>query len=132
MNNIFHFDFKVRGYELDSFGHANNAVYINWLEQARWEIIEQLGLNKQFETDGMFLIVVETNIKYVRELKLFDKAQVETKMYHHGFFLDFHQRIYNADKQTSAKATVKCLFVDTDRKPLDIPDIVRPYLHDTD
>ena len=27
------FEFNVRGYELDSFGHVNNAVYLNYLEQ---------------------------------------------------------------------------------------------------
>ena len=32
------FEFNVRGYELDSFGHVNNAVYLNYLEQARWEM----------------------------------------------------------------------------------------------
>ena len=29
----------VRGNELDSFGHVNNAIYLNYLEQARWEIL---------------------------------------------------------------------------------------------
>jgi len=39
MKHVFPFrtEISVRGYELDSFGHANNAAYLNWLEHARWE-----------------------------------------------------------------------------------------------
>lgn len=30
--------FPVRGYEIDSLGHVNNAVYLQWMEHARWEM----------------------------------------------------------------------------------------------
>ncbi len=34
----FSIEVDVRGYEIDSWGHVNNAVYLNWLELARWEL----------------------------------------------------------------------------------------------
>ena len=34
----FSVDVPVRGYEVDAFHHVNNAVYLNWLEHARWEL----------------------------------------------------------------------------------------------
>jgi acyl-CoA thioester hydrolase len=33
----------VRQYELDRFGHVNNAVYLNWIEQAATDHAEAIG-----------------------------------------------------------------------------------------
>ncbi|MCC6442650.1 MAG: acyl-CoA thioesterase [Armatimonadetes bacterium] len=35
---------RVRSYELDSFGHVNNAVYLQYLEAARCDYLLQNGL----------------------------------------------------------------------------------------
>ncbi len=130
MNKIFKYDFQVRGYELDSFGHVNNAVYINYLEQARWEIMQKLNLLELFKKTNSFLVVIETNIKYIKELNIFDKAFIDTKMSSRGFFIEFKQNIFDTNSQKIAKATVKCLFVDQQRNPLDIPNVIKPYLHE--
>ncbi len=124
---IFKYNFEVRGYELDSFGHVNNAVYLNYLEQARWEIMNKLNLYEYFKKTGNFLIVVELNIKYIQELSLFEKAFVESSFNREGFFLVFKQNIRNELNKNISKATVKCLFVDKNRNPLDIPDVLKNY-----
>ncbi len=121
----------MRGYELDSFGHVNNAVYLNYMEQARWEIIKMLKLHELFRKKEGFLVVVEANIKYISELRLFDEAEITTTMHKRGFFLDFKQDIRKG-KTKIAKATIKCLFVDKQRSPQDIPDVITPYLHEQD
>ncbi len=120
----------MRGYELDSFGHVNNAVYINYLEQARWEIVNKLGLLDLLKENKSFLVVVETNIKYVKELRMFDKAVVVSSMIGRGFFIDFKQDIFDNNNRKVAKAKIKCLFLDEDRNPVDIPDVVIPYLNE--
>ena len=130
LEKTFKYEFYVRGYELDSFGHVNNAVYINYLEQARWEIVNRLGLLNLLREQKSFLVVVETNIKYVKELRMFDQAFVETKMYGRGFFIDFKQDIFDKKGEKIAKAKVKCLFLDEDRRPMDIPEVVIPYLYE--
>lgn len=123
------YNFQVRGYELDSFAHVNNAVYLNYLEQARWEILNKLNLYSKFKNEESLLIVVEANIKYINELKLFEKAIVETKMYKRGFFIEFKHEIFNEKRQKITKATVKCLFVDKDRNPTDLPNDLIPFLN---
>ena len=35
--------FPVRSYELDILAHVNNAVYLNWLEQARLAAFDEIG-----------------------------------------------------------------------------------------
>ncbi len=127
MEKTFKYKFSVKGYELDSFGHVNNAVYLNYLEQARWEILNETNLLDLIKVERAFLVVVETNIKYIKELKLFDEAVVETRMYRHGFFLEFRHNIIGNNKEKISKALVKCLFVDKNRLPSDIPEDILPY-----
>ena len=124
----FKYTFKVRGYELDSFGHVNHAVYLNYMEQARWEIVRELGLYEMFKKSGGFLVVIEINSKFIREMKLFETGTIETQLIREGFFLTFKHLVKNEKNEKVNKATIKCLFVDKLRNPLDIPEVVSEYL----
>lgn len=116
------YDFRVRGHELDSFGHVNNAVYMNYYEHARWLIMDALGLLEYFKNSGNFLVVVKAQIKYINELNLLDRATIETSFYTEGFFVIFRQEILNKKREKVNTATFKCLFVNKEREALDIPD----------
>lgn len=121
-NPAFIFDFSVRGYELDSFGHVNNAVYVSYLEQARWEILAQTGWLGWFADNGRWLVVTETNIRYARELRNFDHCCIETRVVVSDPFLVFkHQLWRKPNDEKIAHATVKTLLVDHNRVPLDVP-----------
>lgn len=37
-------DILVQAEDIDKLGHANNAVYVRWLEQCAWKHSESLGL----------------------------------------------------------------------------------------
>ncbi len=127
---VFNFDFQVRGYELDSFGHVNNAVYVNYYEQARWVIMEHLGLLSYFKESGHFLVVVKAQLKYIDELHLLEKGIVKTVFYTEGFFVIFKQEIINKAGKKVNTATFKCLFVNKKREALDIPDILKNKNYD--
>jgi acyl-CoA thioester hydrolase len=117
------FKTDVRGYELDSYGHVNNAVYINYTEQARWEILKEAGILESFLQKNLLLVVTETNIKYMRELKIFDNIEVVTTIKLDAPYLVFQHDINNiTDNLKSAKAIVKTLLIDKDRIPHDIPE----------
>jgi acyl-CoA thioester hydrolase len=36
---------RVRSYECDSYGHVNNANYLNYLEFARYEFLKSIGFD---------------------------------------------------------------------------------------
>ena len=40
---------KVRGFHTDLYGHVNNARYLEFLEEARWEFLEQHMNYKKWE-----------------------------------------------------------------------------------
>ena len=45
MGYKFKIDLHVRDYECDMQGYVNNAVYQNYLEHARHEYLQRLGIN---------------------------------------------------------------------------------------
>lgn len=121
-NKVFSYELTVRGNELDSFGHVNNAVYLNYLEQARWDILRQKKLLEQWEAKGFLLAVIDLHIRYMKELKLFDTIVVETSMDKMEPYLVFHQKIKHKETgRTMAKSEVKTLLLDAERTPHDIP-----------
>lgn len=115
----------VRGYELDSYGHVNNAVYLQYLEQARWEIINDLKILDYFIENELLIVVVETRIRYMREACLFDELVIETGFQPESPFIVFRQRIRNNKTGLLlSRATVKTILIDRYRIPQDIPEII--------
>ena len=119
----YYFELRARGNELDSYGHVNNAVYLNYNEQARWEIFRQLGLLDTIIASGKKIVIVENQIKYIRQVRLFDEIVVETQMEKSAHFLLFRHLMLN--KKTGkrvAKTLVKTVFLDKNDRPCDIPE----------
>ena len=57
---------RVRGYECDAYGHVNNAVYLNYLEAARDQLLADLELDySALMGAGGGIWVAEANLKYV-------------------------------------------------------------------
>ena len=113
----------VKGYELDSYNHVNNAVYLNYIEQARWEILKELNLSEYYNKNNLLLVIIEINIKYKREAKLFDELIIQTDLIKKNPYIIFLHKIYN--KKTNLKITqarVKSLIINKDKIPHDLPE----------
>ena len=57
---------RVRTYECDSYGHVNNANYLNYLEFARYEFLRDIGFDylKAVEKGyGMYIARIEIDYK---------------------------------------------------------------------
>ena len=118
----FEYRFTVRGYEQDVFGHVNNAVYLNYIEQARWEILRDFEVFDYLADNQLFLAVIEMNFRYIRETKVFDELVVTSKLKHKSPYLLFEHRIHNVNTQRKvSKAEVKTLLVDHNRVVYDLP-----------
>lgn len=78
---IFTWDTRVRSYELDSFGHANHAVHLNWFEQARFEALEAGGFPpSRMAEEGWGVHVVRVEVDYRREARLGDPIRIVTRI----------------------------------------------------
>ena len=63
---------KVRGYHLDVYQHVNNARYLEFLEEARWQWLEDAGAFTWLKAQQLAFVVVNININYRRPAVLGD------------------------------------------------------------
>jgi thioesterase-3 len=71
---------KVRGYHLDVYQHVNNARYLEFLEEARWEWLEGLDAFHWMTQNNIAFIVVNININYRKPAVLGDKLRIDSQM----------------------------------------------------
>ena len=117
-------ELSVRGYELDSYGHVNNAVYLQYFEQARWEIIKKMKILDYLNIHELLLVVAEIRIRYMRETNLFDELIIESDFVTEPPYLVFDQKIRNRKtRRIVTKARVKTIFINKNRIPQDIPPL---------
>jgi len=120
---MFGYKITVRGYELDSYGHVNHAVYLNYMEQARWEIIRQIRLLDKLILEEKKLVVIKVDVRYVKEIKLFDEVIIQTKVKKEAPYLVFYHKLTKDNgKFQVARAVVKAILLDDKITPLDIPE----------
>lgn len=71
----------IRESHLDTFGHVNNATYLQLFEEARWEIVSQKGFSlDDIKRTGLGPTLLEVNVKWKREVKNRERIRIRTKV----------------------------------------------------
>ncbi|WP_338701952.1 thioesterase family protein [Streptomyces sp. Q6] len=107
MEEPFSVRIEVRGYETDTQGHLNQAVYLQYAEHARWSILRRGGIEQQdLLARGVGPVALETNIRYLRELRAGDEMDVECVFeWSEGKVFRIRQTIRKTDGTVSAEVT---------------------------
>ncbi|GME35863.1 YbgC/FadM family acyl-CoA thioesterase [Pantoea sp. QMID2] len=71
---------KVRGYHLDVYQHVNNARYLEFLEEARWEWLEEAEAFHWLLEQKLAFVVVNININYRRPAVLGDVLIIDSEI----------------------------------------------------
>ena len=108
---------KVRDYECDIQGVVNNANYQHYMEHARHEFLESLGVSfSVLHEQGLDLMVSKITIEYKRPLRGSDMFAVRINMERKGAKLIIRQDIYNLDGDVLAtKGEVEVICLDNGR-----------------
>jgi YbgC/YbaW family acyl-CoA thioester hydrolase len=70
---------RVRSYELDALGHVNHAVYLNYLEQARYDAMAAGGFpHSEVLGRGWGIYVVRLEVEYKKECFQGDVLRIRT------------------------------------------------------
>ena len=124
MDEIFQTSIKVLEQHLDSFGHVNNATYMVFYEEARWDYITQYG----FGLDEILKyqqgpVILDAHIRYKRELRNREFIKIETKIEANEGELvgSVFQKIIKEDNSLSSTAEFKMGLMDLKRRKLILP-----------
>ena len=72
---------RVRGYELDSNGHVNNAVYLNWAEEIATQHAEAAGYGREWSiAHGGGWVVRRSEIVHHRPAVFGDEVELTVKV----------------------------------------------------
>ncbi len=119
---------EVRSYELDSFGHVNHAVFLNYLEHGRFQALRDWGFPyESLVARGWGVYVVRIEVDYVKEARLGQRLLVRTWV--QGFkrtSMVLAQDLRSSgDFAEVARALVTAVFVGENRRPMRVPDPIR-------
>ncbi|MGP4051873.1 acyl-CoA thioesterase [Streptomyces sp. 2A115] len=97
----------VRGYETDALGHVNQSVYLSYAEHARWSLLHAAGVSQAaLVAKGVGPVVLETTIRYERELLAGDETEVTCGFgWGEGKTFRVEQTIRKADGTVAAEIT---------------------------
>ena len=108
----------VRGYELDVLGHLNQAVYLQYAEHARWELLRTAGVTPaKLQVSRTGPVVLETTIRYLAELNAGDEVDVSCALeWGAGKTFRMAQEIRRVDGTLAADVTAVAGILDLDRR----------------
>lgn len=115
---------QVASYEMDSFGHVNNAVFLNYLEKARCDFMTLKGLRfKDFFEWHRYPLVARASLEYKYPAAADDQLLINGWISHHtqaSFTLQYE--IINRDSgKLILTAETFHVFVDDNNRPARIP-----------
>ncbi len=127
--------FGVRTSELDSFGHVNHAVYLNYFEHARFEALREAGFPWALLGErGWAIFVVRIEVDYLAEAGREDRLRVRTwaaSFRRTSMLLEQEMIRDDGSGTTVARARITAVWIGPDRKPIRVPDEVRAGLTET-
>lgn len=121
---------KVNYYETDQMGIVHHSNYIRFFEEARLDMMEQVGMDyAAMEATGLIIPVLGVQCQYVFPFTYGDEMEISTKLVKFdGLRMEFSYeiRISGEDKVRTTGSSSHC-FLNRDMKPVrmkrDYPEI---------
>ena len=118
---------KVRYAETDQMGVVHHGNYAQYLETARIEWLEKIGISyKSMEKNGIMLPVYEMNFKFKKSAFFDDELKIITSLLQTpDVKIIFDYKIYNQEEELLTTANTVLVFMDAEtRRPIRCPEYV--------
>lgn len=117
----FEYTLQIKEHHLDTFGHVNNAIYLQLYEEARWDFITggEFGLDEVVRRQ-QGPVILEVNLRFKRELKNRQIIRIESETIENkGRILKIFQKMVNpTDGQIHSEATFVVGYMDFGKRKL--------------
>ncbi len=122
-NRIFEYALTVKEFHLDTFGHVNNATYLQLYEEARWEFISQNGYGlKRIKETGLGPVILEIHLRFMKELRLREKIVIHSQTVEYSSKIGtVRQWITDSEGNVCADVVMKMGLFDTQKRKLVAP-----------
>lgn len=107
-------EIKIRGYHIDFYNHVNNARYLEFFEEGRWDYFDGLLDSELGAIEKWRVVVVNININFRGSAKVGELVVVETELKKIGkkSFTLLQKCFVKNDNTVIADASVKIVVVD--------------------
>ena len=134
MKYVFELRAKVRDYELDAQGVVNNANYLHYLEHARHEFIESIGMSfTELNKRGIIPSVNRVEVDYKVPLRGTDEYICRLNVRKEGVRFVFYQDIYRAsDEALVVKGVISTVCLEQGKliRESYLDEMLSPYFMD--
>ncbi len=121
-NNLtFEYDVLIRELHLDSFGHVNNAIYVQLYEEARWDFITKNGFGLDYiQKNQVGPVILDLKVRFKRELKNREQIKIVSRTIEmmSPKIMVLEQSMVKADGKVASDATFTVGFFDMKERKL--------------
>ena len=134
---------KARYYETDQMGIIHHANYIRWMEEARIDMLSQMGYPyRRFVEKGYISPVLHAECEYKKSVKFDDEVKIVVSLQEFGkvkFTLRYDIYNMSEDGVLSAVGTTRHCFLNKDGRPVmmnkemkEFSDVMQKYFEEID
>ena len=126
-NPIYEYELTILEHHLDTFGHVNNAVYLEMYEEARWDFITKnnLGMKEILETK-VGPVLLDLNLTFKSELKNREKIKIVSQArpeMRNKFIMTLDQKMIRADGKVASTLALSVGMMDLSERKLILPSL---------
>jgi acyl-CoA thioester hydrolase len=124
MGKTYRCNIEVRGYELDSFGHVNHAVYLNYFEHARWSMLAEEGITLEWiAKEKLWPVIISAQLKYLKPAFMGDRLEIRSRAVDvQRLRFTFEQEIFRGDVQLTS-ARYESAVINERGRPVEMPEV---------
>ena len=113
------YDRSINYYETDQMGIVHHSNYIRYFEEARLDMMEQVGLSyAAMEEHGLIIPVLSVACEYIKPVLFGEKVQIHTRLVKFdGIKMQFVYEI-NCGGELRTKGESRHCFLDKEMKPV--------------
>lgn len=120
MSNVHEVQVLIRESHLDTFGHVNNATYLQLYEEARWDLITGRGFGLEtVQRTRTGPVILEVRVQFRRELTNRELVTIRTELLsYEGKIGQMLQKVLKQDGSLASEATFVFGLMDLDKRRL--------------